>query len=192
VKCARPPLPLATFALAVTIVATFALELAGDGMGICTRLGFVPARPTAVSALASLFLHDPSGPAHVGGNLAVLLLVGSRVERAIGSTWFAGLYLGGGLAGAALHVVVDSTSTVPLIGASGGLFALLAVAAALFGPALLTFVAVLVVANVWHALGGWGDEGVSFACHLGGFFAGTAAVAVARVRGVDLRDAATA
>jgi membrane associated rhomboid family serine protease len=187
---ARVPLPLATLALAGTIVGAFSFELGGDGVGLCQRFGFVPAYPTAVSALTSLFLHDPSGPGHVGGNLVVLLLVGSGVERAIGSVRFAALYVAGGLAGAALHVVVDSTSTIPLVGASGSLFALLAIAAKLFGPAMLAFAAVLVVTNVWHAFGGPGDEGVAFACHLGGFAVGSAVIMLAWVRGVDMRRTA--
>ncbi len=52
---------------------------------------------------------------------------------------------------------------------------------------LLVFVAVLVASNVVRAIGGPGDEGVSFACHIGGFVAGAVLVVLARVRGTDLR-----
>ena len=67
------------------ILVVYAVELAGDGMMLCQRYGLVPAHPTIISVFASPFLHSPSGLAHVGGNLLVLVLVGSRVEQAIGS-----------------------------------------------------------------------------------------------------------
>jgi membrane associated rhomboid family serine protease len=51
---------------------------------------------------------------------------------------------------------------------------------------------VLVASNILHAFGGPGADGVSFACHLGGFFAGTVAVVFARLRGVDSRRALAA
>lgn len=189
---ARAPPPLMTLALTASILAVFTVELAGDGAALCAKFGLVPARPSFGAALASLFFHDPSGLAHIGGNVLVLILIGAPVERAIGSTRFSALYFFGGLAGVALHIVVDPTSTVSLVGCSGALFALLAVAASLFGPSMLAFAAILVVSNIWHAFGGSGDDGVSFGCHLGGFLAGTMAVAFARLRGVDLRHAVTA
>jgi membrane associated rhomboid family serine protease len=190
----RPPRvpPLVTLALAAAILAVFAVELAGDGAELCAQFGLVPASPTLVTAAASLFLHDPSSLWHVGGNLAVLLLVGSRVEQAIGSTRLLGLFLAGGLAGVALHIVVDPSSLSPLVGCSGALFAVLAVAAALYGPGMLAFVAALVATNVAHAFGAPSEAAVSFGAHLGGFAMGTALVLLARLRGVDQRRAAAA
>ncbi len=185
---ARAPLPLATFALATAILAVYGVELAGDGQALCATYGLVPAHPSFGTALASLFLHDPTGLAHIGGNLVVLILIGSRLERMIGSTRFAALYFAGGLAGAALHIVVDPSSSAPLVGCSGALFAVLAVAAVLFGPAMLVFTSLLVAANVWHAFGGPGEVAVSFGCHIGGFAAGTAVVLLWRVRDVDWRE----
>lgn len=184
---ARVPFPIVTLALAAAIVAAFGVELAGDGQAFCERFGFVAAHPSLRTALSSLFVHDPSTFVHVGGNLAVLVLIGSRVEQAIGSTRFAALYLAGGLAGTALHVVVDPSSTAPLVGASGSLFAVLAIAAALFGPGMLASTAVLVAMNVAHAFGGPGDAGMSFGAHIGGFTLGVLLALLARARGLDLR-----
>jgi membrane associated rhomboid family serine protease len=171
-----------TAVVAAVILGVYGLELAGDGQALCDAYGLVPARPSFGTALTSMWLHDPTNVCHVGGNLATLVLVGSRVERAIGSTRFAAIYLAGGLAGAAMHVVVDPNSTTPLVGCSGSLFAVLAVAAALFGPAMLGFVAVLVVSNILHAFGGPGAAGVSFGAHIGGFVLGVLVVAL---RGSD-------
>ena len=86
-----------------------------------------------------------------------------------------------------MHMVVDPNSTTPLVGCGGALFAELAVAAALFGPAVLAFVVVLALTNIVHAFGAAGPPGVSFGTHLGGFAFGVLVVALARLRGVDLR-----
>jgi len=177
---ARPPFPTATIALAVTIIGVFAVEVAGDGMGLCQQFGFVAARPGLVAALVSLFLHDPRSWLHVGGNLLVLATVGARVERAIGSWRFATVFLLGGLAGAALHVVVDPSAITPLVGASGAIFALLAVAATFLGTGVFAFAVVLAATNVAHAFGGPGDAAVSFGAHIGGFALGTAVAALGR------------
>ncbi len=76
---------------------------------------------------------------------------------------------------------------MPLVGCSGALFAVLAVAATLYGPAMLAFVAVLVASNILHAFGVSGAEGVSFGDHIGGFAAGALVVVLARLLGGDLR-----
>jgi membrane associated rhomboid family serine protease len=176
---------LATAALAGAMVAVFAAELAGDGHAICQRFGFVAARPSFGTALSSLFLHDPENVWHVGGNLALLVLFGVPVERSIGPGRFVALFVAGGLAGTALHVVVEPSSLLSLVGCSGALFAVLAVAAGLYGPPVLVFVGVLVVANVAQAFGA-GADGTSFGAHLGGFVMGVALVAVAQLRGDDV------
>jgi membrane associated rhomboid family serine protease len=184
---ARSPLPFATLALAAAIIAVYGVELAGDGEALCERFGFVPARPTFVEALTSLFLHDPGSWLHIAGNVAVLVLVGTFVERAIGSLLFGAVFIVGSVSGAVLHVVVDPTSTVPLVGASGGLFAVLALAGVLFGPGMLGFVVVLVGANIVQAFGGPGDLSVSFGAHLGGFALGVVAAGLARMRDAGSR-----
>jgi membrane associated rhomboid family serine protease len=182
---ARAPLPLVTLALAVAIVAVFAVELVDDGMGLCQRYGLVPAHPSFEAAITSLFVHDPSGALHVGGNLAFLIVFGVIVERSIGGL---GLFTVAGSAGAALHVLVDPGSTSPLVGCSGALFGVLAVAGVL-RPRLLGFVVAFAAINVLHAFTG-SDGAVSFGAHLGGFFAGFLVIALARLRGFDPHGAA--
>lgn len=183
---ARTPLPLATFAIAAAVVAVYAVELgSADPTGFASAYGLTPSRRSFATAVSSLFVHDPSSAWHVGGNVLVLVLVGGRVERSIGSLRFASLFFAGGLFGAALHCFVDPTST--LVGCSASLFAVLAVAAVLFGAPMLAFVVVLLASNVLHAFGGPGPEGVSFAAHCGGAFVGALVVVLARLRGVELR-----
>lgn len=179
---APAPLPLATLALTAAIVALYGFELARDGLALCAMFGFVPEHPSVASAVASLFLHDPANFMHVGGNLLVLAIVGGQVERAIGSLRFAALFFAGGLAGAALHSLVGPSSLVPLVGASASLFAVLAVAAVVCGPAMLAFVAVLALQSVGQAFGMLDAGAVSFAAHIGGFACGAAVVILARLR----------
>lgn len=182
---ARTPLPLTTVALTVAIVIAYGLELLGNGEAICADFGLVPARPSFGAALTSLFVHDPNGIAHLAGNVVFLIVFGSIVERAIGSFRFLGLYFAAGLAGTAMHILVDPSSTTPLVGCSGAIFSLLALAGVM-RPRLLGFVVAFVSVNIWFALSDTGGN-VSFGAHLGGFSIGAAVVMLARLREVDLR-----
>ncbi len=77
--------------------------------------------------------------------------------------------------------VVNPSASEPLVGASGALFGLLAVAAVV-RPRLIGFAVAFAGVEIWHAVAGGGGN-VSFGCHLGGFAVG-AAVAVF-LRAVD-------
>ncbi len=167
---APAPLPLATAGLVATNVAVFAAERAGDGLAMCQRFGFVPARPTLGSALTCVFLHDPTTVAHVAGNLLALALFGFIVERALGNARFALLYGLGGIGAAAFHVLAYPGSDVPEVGASGPIFAVMA-AAAMLRPRLVGFVAVYAGWNVWQTVTGSAGQ-VATAAHLGGFTTG--------------------
>jgi membrane associated rhomboid family serine protease len=102
--------------------------------------------------------------------MAFLAVFGTLVEGSLGFLRFLTLYLVAGVAGALLHVAVDPVATIPLVGASGCVFGILAVAGVL-RPHLLGFVMAFAGIEIWHAFAG-GAENVSFACHLGGLGAG--------------------
>jgi membrane associated rhomboid family serine protease len=164
---------LTAFLVLVTLLA-YLLELALGGMAACQEYGFVPARFSETRDLgplfASLFLHDPSGLAHIGGNLAFLAVFGVVVERDLGALRFGLLYTAAGVAGGLLHVIVDPSSTTPLVGCSGAVSGVLAVAAVL-RPRLLGFLLAYGGLNVWAAFSG-AQDGTSFGAHLGGIAAG--------------------
>lgn len=177
-----------TALLALVLVAAYGAELAHGGLSVCTEYGLVPAHSSLETALSSMFLHDPTGWAHLGGNLVFLVIFGGIVERALGSLSFASLYVAAGLAGAAFHCLVAPSSTDPLVGASGALFGLLAVAAVI-RPRLLAFAVAFAGLNVWYAfMGGAGN--VSFGCHIGGFFAGFLVVLFLRAIRSDVLEVA--
>ena len=71
------------------------------------------------------------GLLHLGGNMLFLWVFGNNIEDAMGRVKFVAFYLLGGLVATLSHTVIDTSSTIPSIGASG------AVAAVLGGYALL-------------------------------------------------------
>ncbi len=74
------------------------------------------------------FLH--AGPAHLLGNMLVLILVGPFVEAALGAVRFALAYLAGAIAAGAVHVLVSDGAVV---GASGAIAATVGMLAVLYG-----------------------------------------------------------
>lgn len=182
-------MPLVTLAL---VLANVLVYLAAGGQAACEAYGLVPAHFVHGGSLeplfTSLFFHDPSSLSHIAGNMAFLALFGALVERALGSLGFTALYAVAGIAGGLMHVYVNPGSADALVGASGAIFGVLAVAGALY-PRLLGFVVAFVGINVFHAFFGGGGN-VSFACHIGGFVAGFVVVLVLRVTGSEALEAA--
>ena len=166
----RKPLPLVTVGLLAANVLAYAVELAGNGERVCRAYGLVPARFALDALLTSMLLHDPTNYSHIVGNLVFLAVFGAIVEADLGKVRFLALYLAAGVAGGLFHVLVDPTSTSPLVGASGAIFGLLAWGA-LLRPGLLTFVGLFVGMNIWFALTETGG-GTSYGAHIGGFVAG--------------------
>ena len=76
---------------------------------------------------------------------------------------------------------MDPSATEPLVGASGAIFGLVAVAAAL-RPPLLGFAVAFGAVEVFHAFTG-GAGTASFGCHIGGLCAGVLFAALWRDEG---------
>jgi membrane associated rhomboid family serine protease len=81
------------------------------------------------------FLHDTAGFWHIALNMLGLYMFGTPLEEFWGSRRFLRFYLGCGAAAGVLYVIVGAVlgnrSWVPLIGASGGVFAILLACAVL-------------------------------------------------------------
>jgi len=71
----------------------------------------------------SMFLHG--GWVHLIGNMLFLWVFGDNIEAIIGNFYFLLFYIAGGLAAAIAHIVAGPGSTVPAIGASGAISAVL-------------------------------------------------------------------
>jgi membrane associated rhomboid family serine protease len=91
--------------------------------GIVPRLLFIGR--TTLTLVTYMFFH--AGFQHLITNMFVLLSVGRIIERDLGTGKFGVIYIGSGLLAGLAHAVFDPRSSVPVIGASGAIFGLIAV-----------------------------------------------------------------
>lgn len=190
--------PLVTgFALACVVVFVL-LAITGAEPQAFIRAGFIPARfgseliappgtllPFFLTPLSSAFLHG--GVLHLVFNLLVLLFIGRQLEVPLGAKAMAVLLVLGAYAGAFAQFLADPQSTVPMIGASGAISAVIAVFALIFsrsqapaiGPIPSHWVRALWLAAAWIGVqlligfaGGGGFGAVAIWAHVGGFLAG--------------------
>jgi membrane associated rhomboid family serine protease len=155
--------------------------------------GDLGAAPEAARLVTSLLLH--AGVLHLAGNLLFLWVFGRSVETATGGARFLGFFvLCGSLAGL-VHVLVDPSSSVPTVGASGAVSGVMGAYLALHPRARVRSLLVLVFvpvraevpAFVWLlawlmlqvvegarslAAAPGGAAGVAWWAHVGGFAAG--------------------
>ncbi|MGI1663558.1 rhomboid family intramembrane serine protease [Palleronia sp. KMU-117] len=188
--------PLVTYALIGLNVLVFLsyVSLFGDARALNEFFytwGLVPAWVGEVpgTMLTSMFLHG--GFMHLAGNMLFLWVFGDNMEDRMGHVGFLAFYLAGGLGAAAIQILADPASTIPMVGASGAIAAVLGGYLLLFPKArvdVLFFFVVIIrvvpipaafVLGAWFGiqiLGGLGapsDEGgVAYWAHTGGFAAG--------------------
>jgi membrane associated rhomboid family serine protease len=187
----------ATYIIAlVTAIAWVVAVAIGASDQAALSMGFIPARvsglqvpwiavPTVLTPLSATLVH--SGLVHLGFNLLIFVWCGTAVERVLGKTGLIVLYLIGAYAAAAAQWGVAPTGTVPMIGASGAISAVIGAFALSFGrakrisssPAVnrwLNVVWLLVAWVVLQLMMGWlgGQQGYLLAtpAHVGGFAAG--------------------
>jgi membrane associated rhomboid family serine protease len=86
-------------------------------------VGTVADKHVLLSAFSAMFLH--ANLAHLGGNMLFLWVFGNNVEDRLGHLRFLGFYLAGGLAATYVYAGLNAGSTVPLLGASGAIAAIL-------------------------------------------------------------------
>ena len=129
IECDKPErktMPFVTWALALLCAFTLVLTLT-DLETAVREWGFIPAkwaRHGGLTLIASFFLHG--GILHFSGNVYFLLVFGDNVEERMGPGRYVLLVLGAHLAGVALHAALGPNSTLPLVGASGGISGIIA------------------------------------------------------------------
>ena len=112
-----------SIALALVLVASVTMP---NSLQAAIDFGLVPSDPWrygGLTFLTSFFLH--ADLAHLLFNIAFLLLFGSQMERILGRARFVtvlGLAL---VAGGVLHVAFNTSSTLPVVGASGAVSGLI-------------------------------------------------------------------
>ena len=131
--------PYATWMLAMIIVAASIAALS-DLSGFIANYGFIPAeafRHGGATWLTSFFLHG--GIIHLLGNLYFLLIFGDNVEDHLGKWRYALLILTATLVGDAVHFMEGPNSSIPCVGASGGISGVIMFYALKFPRAQLSF-----------------------------------------------------
>ena len=187
---------------------------------IVYQLGFVPAMlftpaslpadmslvPTWSTVFTSMFLHG--GWMHIGANMLYLWIFGDNVEASMGRLKFVLFYFLCGGAAAMAQAALDPGSTIPMIGASGGIAGILGAYLMLHPKAAIRcFFLILIFFRfinlpAWLVLGVWiggqfvavpqalneTDGGVAYMAHIGGFFAGMALIPFFKYRHLALFD----
>jgi membrane associated rhomboid family serine protease len=125
--------PVITILIIVVNGLVFVLELAG-GEAFVTRWSVIPADIAAghhwITVLTAMFMHGSW--LHIIGNMVFLWAFGPEIEDAMGPLRYLVFYVLGGIAAMLAQVVVSPQSTVPNLGASGAI-------AAVMGAFLITY-----------------------------------------------------
>jgi len=125
--------PIVTVSIIVINVLVFFLELTG-GDAFVLQWSVIPANIVAgqdrITILTSMFMHG--GWMHIIGNMIFLWAFGPAIEDAMGHLRYLVFYLLGGVVAALAQIAAASSSTVPSLGASGAI-------AAVMGAFLITY-----------------------------------------------------
>ena len=125
--------PVCTGLIIVVNVLVFLLELT-RGEAFVTQWSLVPAQITSghhwITILTAMFMHGSWS--HIIGNMVFLWAFGPEIEDAMGRGRYLVFYLLGGLAAMLAQVAAAPHSTVPNLGASGAI-------AAVMGAFLVTY-----------------------------------------------------
>lgn len=186
--------------LVINILAFFyELSLGADLEGFIQSAAFVPADyfapgnavADARSVLVSMFLHG--GWMHLLGNMLYLWIFGDNVEDRFGHVRFLIFYLFCGWIATLAHAYLNTSSSIPTVGASGAISGVLGAYLVLYPRARvvalipmgfftrITTLPALLVLGLWFVLqlfsgvAGLGlreSAGVAWWAHIGGFAAG--------------------
>ncbi|MBI3092445.1 MAG: rhomboid family intramembrane serine protease [Candidatus Tectomicrobia bacterium] len=147
--------------------------------------------PVPFTIFTSLFLH--AGFMHVAGNMLYLWIFAQAIEDAMGRVRFFFFYLVSGVLATSLHVLMNPSSQVPIVGASGAIAGILGAYMMLYPSArvrtlifFFIFIRVIelpaaVMLGYWfllQLLGLSSGGGVAWYAHIGGFVAGLILVRV--------------
>ncbi len=155
--------------------------------------------PAWTTLVTSMFLHG--GWLHIAGNMLYLWIFGRGVETALGAPRYLALYLLSGVVAALTQALVDPSSEVPMIGASGAIAGVLGAYLLLYPRSnVVVFIWIIIIVRLISVpapilLGLWfllqlvsaagteaSEPGVAFWAHVGGFCAGMLLVMVLRRR----------
>ncbi|MEM6321159.1 MAG: rhomboid family intramembrane serine protease [Bacteroidota bacterium] len=186
--------PLFSYAFIVINVLVFLYEMSlpPDALNqFIMEFGSIPAETMRgedyFSLFTSMFLHG--GWMHLIGNMLFLWVFADNIEQVIGNFNFLIFYMAGGLAAHAGHIFFNIDSTIPTVGASGAISAVLGAYLVMFPTSKIKVLVVilfssfrisaLVFLGLWigqQLISGIGAisqtaeaSGVAWWAHIGGF-----------------------
>ncbi len=130
---------------------------------LVSQLGtrFVPPMAAILPIFTSMFLHGSW--LHLIFNMWALWIFGDNVEDRVGHAWYLVFYLTCGVAAALFHTLLNASSTIPTVGASGAIAGVMGAYFILYPRArVLTLVPLFFVFFVW--LPAWIVLGYWFVC----------------------------
>ncbi|MEY2399216.1 MAG: hypothetical protein QOJ00_2390 [Actinomycetota bacterium] len=153
-----------------------------------------PHKQIYFALLLSMFLH--AGLLHLGGNMLYFWVFGNNVEDRMGVIPFLLFYVVGGIVATFGHIALDPNSTVPVVGASGAIAAVMGAYLVLYPKARVHTAIILGIIlfrpiPAWVVLGFWfisqfivdPTSGVAWAAHVVGFAFGVLVALVIRAFG---------
>ncbi len=169
------------------------------------RYGYVPADGGIVSMFTSMFLHG--GYMHLLFNMLFLWLSGCNIEDLWGRIVYPVFYLLGGIFATVAHGMMFPESTVPLIGASGAIAAVMGafmirmyntkiyfvyffwlmirMKAGRFAAPAYVMLPLWFLQQLWEAFMQGRSSGVAFWAHIGGFVFGVLIALLMKVSGFE-------
>ena len=193
--------PFTTYTIIGLNVSVFLLQfyIAGNNQdlarSIIFKFGLVPNRFNIIDVITSMFLHG--GIYHIVGNMWFLYIFGDNIESILGHIRFIYFYIFCGAGAAFLQFIVEPTSSIPMVGASGAISGVLGAYMIKFPKAKVHVIAVViffittfvvpaqVVLGVWFLMqlsGGLGSlgidttGGIAWFAHIGGFICGVGSI----------------
>ena len=193
--------PFTTYTIIGLNVSVFLLQfyIAGNNQDLARSIifeyGLVPNRFNIINVISSMFLHG--GIYHIVGNMWFLYIFGDNIESILGHIRFIYFYIFCGAGAAFLQFIVEPTSSIPMVGASGAISGILGAYMIKFPKAKVHVIAVViflittfvvpaqVVLGVWFLMqlsGGLGSlgidttGGIAWFAHIGGFICGVGSI----------------
>jgi membrane associated rhomboid family serine protease len=139
-----------------------------------------------MALISSIFLHG--GWLHIISNMLFLAIFGDNIEVTLGHGWYFLFYLAGGIIASLTHIFIYPDSTIPMIGASGAIGAVLGAYVIMYPrsrvrvfvfPFIVTRIAAVFFLGFWFIIQlytGVGaiaetaeTDGVAVWAHVGGF-----------------------
>ena len=186
--------PIATLLIIVINAFVFVLELMG-GEAFVNKWAAIPAQIVSghhlITILTAMFMH--ASWSHIFGNMIFLWAFGPEIEDAMNPPKYVIFYLLGGIAAMLAQIAVSPHSTVPSIGASGAIAAVMGAfivtyptdeirsLLVIFVFVRVTFIPAAILIGIWFlfqllnagVVATVQTGGVAYMAHVGGFVFGS-------------------